>query len=99
MGAYVLMAARLAPPGGAGEAFTCGPAEPLRAGEIVDHLRRLMGREDLEPVVLDKARAEIHDQYLSSAKAERMLGWKALYSLEDGLRRCIEWYRDYFKTA
>ncbi len=97
--AYMLMAAKLDQPGVAGEAFNFGPAEPLRAGEIVDHLRRLMGREDLEPVVLDKARAEIHDQYLSSAKAERMLGWKALYSLEDGLRRCIEWYRDYFKTA
>ena len=97
--AYMLMAAKIEQPGVAGEAFNFGPAEPLSARQMVDHLRRLMGREDLEPVVLDKARAEIHDQYLSSAKAEKVLAWQALHPLEDGLRRTIDWYRDYFKAA
>ncbi len=97
--AYMLMAAKLDQPGVAGEAFNFGPAEPLQARQIVDHLRRLMGRNDLEPVVLGTARAEIRDQYLSSAKSERVLGWKARYSLEEGLRRSIDWYRQYFKTV
>ena len=82
-----------------GKAFNFGPAQPFRAREIVDTLRRLMHREDLEAVVLDQAHAEIRDQYLCSGKAERLLSWKPRYTLERGLAESVTWYRQYFAAA
>jgi CDP-glucose 4,6-dehydratase len=76
-----------------GEAFNFSPERPLTVFEITEALLRLLGQEDLRPVVLDEARAEIHDQYLDSAKARRVLGWSPRWSLDDGLRATIEWYR------
>ena len=57
------------------------------------------GRTDLEPLILDQAKAEILDQYLDSGKAKRVLGWTARHSLEDGLRDTIGWYQAYLETA
>ncbi len=94
--AYVAMAEALHKPGVAGEAFNFGPAQPYRVREIVDALRRLMNREDLEPEVLSVAKAEIRDQFLDSAKAQRVLAWKPKFTLEQGLAESIEWYRGYF---
>lgn len=75
-----------------GQAFNFGPEQPRTVLEIVDMLRSLMGRNDLEPVIMNEAKAEIRDQYLSSEKAERVLGWKPKYVLEDGLRETVDWY-------
>lgn len=97
--AYLLMAEALDRKEVRGEAFNFGPAQPHAVHEIVDGLRRLMKREDLMPVVLDSARAEIRDQYLSSEKAERLLSWKPRYTLERGLAESVAWYRQFFAAA
>jgi CDP-glucose 4,6-dehydratase len=94
--AYVAMAEALHRTCVAGEAFNFGPARPYRVREIVDKLRCLMNCEELEPVVLSQAHGEIRDQFLDSAKAERVLGWKPQFTLEHGLEESIAWYRAYF---
>jgi CDP-glucose 4,6-dehydratase len=38
---------------------------------------------------------EIQDQYLSSEKVGRVLGWEPQYSLESGLEETMAWYKDY----
>ena len=67
--------------------------------EITREIQRLMNRPDLEPVILNQARAEIPNQYLDSSKAERELGWSPRYTLESGLLETIEWYRAFLGTA
>ncbi len=76
----------------AGEAFNFSPEAPVSVLAMVDRIRRLMGREDLEPKVLNVAKGEIRDQYLSSAKAREQLGWQCQFDLERGLRQTIAWY-------
>ena len=49
----------------------------------------------MEPVVLAEAPNEIQAQYLDSNKAKRVLGWAPRYSLEEGLRETLEWYREF----
>lgn len=93
--AYIRMAEAVDRPEVQGEAFNFGPAKPLRVREVVDTISRLMGCEHLEPVVLSKAKAEIHDQYLDSTKAQTVLNWQSQFTLEEGLRRSIAWYREY----
>jgi CDP-glucose 4,6-dehydratase len=77
-----------------GEAFNFGHNAPISVTDIVDELRRIMGRGDLEPRILDQAALEIPDQYLDASKAERVLAWKPTFDLSTGLADTIEWYRD-----
>jgi CDP-glucose 4,6-dehydratase len=79
-----------------GEAFNFSPGTRVEVIEIVRTIQALMGRPDLEPVILDQAKAEIRDQYLDSSKARRVLGWTARHTLEQGLRETIRWYERYF---
>jgi nucleoside-diphosphate-sugar epimerase len=43
---------------------------------------------------LNAASSEIKDQYLDSTKAHEVLGWHASVSLEDGLKKSFNWYRE-----
>jgi CDP-glucose 4,6-dehydratase len=38
-------------------------------------------------------------QYLSAAKAHQVLGWYPIYTLEEGLRRTIAWYKDFLNAS
>ena len=45
----------------------------------------------------NEATNEIKHQYLSAAKAKSTLGWKPLFTIDEGLDRTIAWYRDHLK--
>ena len=97
--AYMVLAEHLAVnPALAGEAFNFSNENPLSARQIVDRILKLMG-SDLEPVVLNEATSEIPRQYLDSAKARRVLGWRPAFDLDEGLRRTIAWYRKHLDRA
>lgn len=78
-----------------GEAFNFSYEKPMKVIEIVDLIRKMMNC-NFKPIILNKVTNEIKYQYLSSAKAKQVLGWKPLYSLEEGLRRTIGWYKKFF---
>lgn len=78
-----------------GQGFNFGPSHPFSVLKIVETIQGLMNRPDLKPRILNEAVAEIKDQNLCSKKAERLLGWKPLYSLEKGLKETIQWYETY----
>lgn len=75
-----------------GEAFNFSYERPLSVLEMVDLIIRLM-HSDLKPQIRNEGTGEIPKQYLSAAKARRVLGWKPSVALEEGLSRTIEWYR------
>jgi len=95
--AYMLLAEKLgADPGLKGEAFNFSNETQVTVLELTRLILKLM-RSSLEPDVRNQATNEIPRQYLSAAKARRVLGWKPLYSLEQGLKLTIDWYRDFFR--
>jgi CDP-glucose 4,6-dehydratase len=94
--AYVALAERMLAGECLGEAYNFSNEQPVSVREMTDLLIRLTGRRDLAPVVLGTARNEIPDQYLSAEKARKDLGWTPAFGFEAGLRRTIDWYRDFF---
>lgn len=94
--AYMLLAERLAADAGLrGEAFNFSNETRITVVELVRRILRLTG-SDAEVEVRAQAPNEIAHQYLSSARARRLLDWGPLYTLDEGLRRTSEWYRSFF---
>jgi CDP-glucose 4,6-dehydratase len=90
--AYLALAEQIDSPGVRGQAFNLSPETQVSVFEIVQTISLIM-RSHLEPIVLDVASHEIKDQTLDSSKARRVLGWRAEWTLDAGLRETIEWYR------
>ena len=80
-----------------GEAFNFGSNSPISVLDSVKKIIKISGKK-LEPEILGKSnpKGEIDRQYLSSKKAEKLLGWKPKVNLEEGLKRTIKWYQDFF---
>ena len=91
--AYLELAAKLPDECFLGEAFNFGTETPMSVMDLVKLILELMGKSALVPKILNEASHEIPRQYLDCNKARRMLGWRPRYTLEDGLRETIGWYR------
>lgn len=97
--AYLHLAESLAgDPTLAGQAFNFSNEIQINVLELVEHILRAMN-SGLQPIVLGEANHEIRHQYLSAEKARSKLGWRPLYSLEEGLTRTIAWYESFFNTS
>lgn len=95
--AYVFLAEKMDGQGIHGEAFNFSNEIQMTVLELTREILRLMGKEDVEPIVSNEATGEIKHQYLSAAKAKKVLGWKPEYTLEEGLKETIDWYKEFFK--
>lgn len=78
-----------------GEAFNFSSELQITVLELVQRILALMD-SDLEPDIRNEAKNEIRDQYLSAAKARRILGWSPEFTLDEGLMKTISWYKEYF---
>ena len=95
--AYLFLAEKMEELPIQGEAFNFSNELQLNVLDMTKKILKIMGREDLEPVVLNEATSEIKHQYLSAEKAKKVIGWQAKYSLDEGLKETINWYREFFK--
>lgn len=95
--AYMLLAEKLAAdPALRGQAFNFSNELQVTVLQLVESLARVMGTK-LQPDIRNEASNEIQHQYLSAAKARRMLNWEPLFTLESGLLRTADWYREFLK--
>jgi CDP-glucose 4,6-dehydratase len=97
--AYILLAERLAAcPDLRGEAFNFSNEIQVTVSDLARRILDHMG-SPLEPDIRNEASHEIRHQYLSAEKARRLLGWGPMFSLDEGLRRTIDWYRSFLGAA
>ena len=95
----MLLAEQLAgDPGLRGEAFNFSNEVQLTVLELVgpDPGCHAVG---LEPDIRNEALNEIRNQSLSAAKARDRLGWSPTSSLDDGLARTVDWYREFLGNS
>ena len=82
-----------------GEAINIGTGKGWKVGDAVELVAKLVGKELGKeiPVSWDMAPDrpfDIHTLICSNEKAWRLLGWKPLYTLEEGLKIAIKEWRD-----
>jgi CDP-glucose 4,6-dehydratase len=97
--AYTLLAEQLAErPELAGGAFNFSNESQVTVLELVRRIMGMMGASG-DPEIRNEASHEIRRQYLNAAKAKARLGWRPLFSLDEGLARSIAWYREFLGQA
>jgi CDP-glucose 4,6-dehydratase len=94
VGAYLAIADALDRDEVRGQAFNAGGERPYAVGEVVDLIATLSG-SGVEPDIRGAGNpdGEIDRQYVDTTKIRDLVGWTPQVSLEEGLRRTIEWYR------
>jgi dTDP-glucose 4,6-dehydratase len=77
-----------------GEVVNIATGVDVSVSEIADLVLELTGKPaSLKEHVAERP-GQVHRHIGSTDKAERLLGWRAETSLEEGLRRTVAWYRD-----
>lgn len=95
--AYIVLAEKMDQLNIHGEAFNFSNETQLTVLELTKKILNMMGRDDLEPIILNEAKGEIRYQHLSTDKAKNILGWKQLFTIEEGMKDTINWYREFIK--
>ena len=95
--AYLLLAEKMENDQLAGEAFNFSNEIPQTILEVVHHILNIMN-SDLQPIILNQVSNEVKHQYMSAKKARERLSWKPAYDYNTGLKRTIDWYRQYFSS-
>lgn len=94
--AYMLLAERLAmDPSLYGQAFNFSNESQITVLQLAQKILTLLG-SNLDLDIRNEVSNEIRRQYLSASKARRLLDWAPLFTLDQGLRRTIDWYLSYF---
>lgn len=81
-----------------GEAFNFSTETPMSVLELVAGLQRAAGTS-IELDIQGTATHEIDSQFLSAAKARKVLGWAPTVSVDDALGQTVDWYRAHLDDA
>jgi dTDP-glucose 4,6-dehydratase len=78
----------------AGEVLNVATGVDISVGEIADTVLGVLGKPADLRVHVDERPGQVDRHIGSTGKAERLLGWRARTSFDDGLERTVAWYRD-----
>jgi CDP-glucose 4,6-dehydratase len=96
--AYLTLAEMMDSPGVMGGCFNFSLETQVTVLEIVRRIGKVMHCEHIQPTIMNAAKGEIRNQYLSASKAHHLLGWRSAYSLDQGLQETVAWYEDFFRS-
>ncbi len=78
----------------AGEVFNIATGVDISVSDIADAVLGLLGKPDELKQHVDERPGQVHRHIGSTKKAERVLGWHARTTFEQGLERTVAWYRE-----
>lgn len=94
--AYMQLAEKIEEYDLGGQAFNFSNEIQLTVLQLVEKLLKAMGSE-LKPIILNEGNNEIKHQYLSAKKAREVLAWKPIYTIDEGINKTIEWYKEFLR--
>jgi dTDP-glucose 4,6-dehydratase len=77
-----------------GEVINVATGSDISVSDIADQVLAALGKPASLKAHVDERPGQVDRHIGSTEKAERLLGWKARTSFEDGLERTIAWYRE-----
>jgi len=92
--AYLLLAEKMDDSSIHGEAFNFSNETQITVLDLVNKIIGLMDN-NLKPIILNEVTNEIKHQYLSAKKAREILGWSPKFDLNLGLKKTIDYYKDF----
>jgi nucleoside-diphosphate-sugar epimerase len=80
------------------EIINLGGDRPVTISSVIEHIATLTGKS---PRVeqRDPHRADMPASWANIGKAARLLDWAPATRIEEGLRRCVEWYTEHREFA
>ena len=75
------------------EVINLGGNAPIRLDAVIEMAVGMLGRAP-QIVYRPVHPADVAATWADISKAERLLGWTPHIGTEEGLRRCVQWYRD-----
>ena len=82
----------------AGEIFNIGHGRPITVDEVIKMILEEMGKTEIKPLYSNLRKQEIIEQYLSTTKIGKMIGWDPKVDLKEGIKRTVEWYLKFFEN-
>jgi nucleoside-diphosphate-sugar epimerase len=80
-------------PNVAGEAFNIGCGQQTSLNQLVKMMDGILGK-NIEPQYEPSRKGDVRHSLADVSKAQKMLGYAPLVSLEKGLQQVIDWYRN-----
>jgi dTDP-glucose 4,6-dehydratase len=78
----------------AGEVLNVATGVDISVGEIADRVLEALGQPQSLKAFVTERPGQVDRHVGSTDKIERLTGWRARTSFEEGLARTIDWYRD-----
>ena len=78
----------------AGEVVNVATGVDISVSEIADAVLEVLGKPASLKTHVAERPGQVDRHIGSTEKAERLLGWRARTSFEEGLERTVEWYRE-----
>ncbi|MEM3361745.1 MAG: GDP-mannose 4,6-dehydratase [Candidatus Anstonellaceae archaeon] len=91
---YLLLAENIAKT--KGEAFNFSSGEKLSVLEVIEKVKKIL-KKDIKFKILNQAKNEIKEQYLSYQKAQKILNWKPKFNINEGIKKTYPWYEKHIK--
>ncbi len=76
-----------------GQVLNVGSGRPIKMAELAIKVQKMLHRSNLVSIgALDYRLGEIMDYYVDNSRAQQVLNWEPKVSLEEGLKRTIDFY-------
>lgn len=78
------------------EPINFGTGREVSIVDLANKIVNLCGKQgEIKPVHVEPRPGEVQRLLANTSKAKDLLGWEPKYTLEDGLEKFIDWYRNY----
>ncbi|MBI4121530.1 MAG: sugar dehydratase, partial [Candidatus Ryanbacteria bacterium] len=94
--AYMMLAEKMSDKSIHGQAFNFGAGMPTTVLDLALRIIEIAKSDVVPDIAHIKAKAPLPSP-LDMRKAENILGWSPSWTLEAGISKTLDWYRDFFQ--